>query len=311
MIDSIDSSAECLILATSKQNRQGIDTMKTTDLQQQVTDQIVAILESGASPWVKPWSSDGASGMPHNHSTGKAYQGINVLILWAAGCERGFTSSAWLTYKQAQAAGGQVRKGEKGTAITFYKPIKVEKEGEEKTIPLMKTFTVFNTDQIDGLEVEVPEDQPKVFTADQKTDSAVRLFECYTERAGIDFSTGGDRAFYSPSHDTIKMPERAEFTKESGYAATLLHEAVHSTGHKNRLDRFKDTTKNGYAFEELVAEIGAAFLCCDLGITNEMEQHASYIDSWLKALKNDRTLIFKAAAKASKAYELITQPDAE
>jgi len=285
--------------------------MKTTDLQQHVTDQIVAILEAGTSPWIKPWSSDGASGMPHNHGTGKAYQGINVLILWAAAAERGFTSSAWLTYKQAQAAGGQVRKGEKGTTITFYKPIQIEKEGEEKTIPMMKTFTVFNTDQIDGLEVTTPEEQPKEFTADERTDAAVRLFECYTERAGIGFSTGGDRAFYSPSHDTIQMPERETFTKESGYAATLLHEAVHSTGHMARLDRLKDTSKKGYAFEELVAEIGAAFLCCDLGITNELEQHASYIDSWLKALKDDRTLIFKAAAKASKSYELITKPDAE
>jgi len=283
--------------------------MKTTDLQQQVTDQIVAILESGTNPWIKPWSSTAASGMPHNHSTGKAYQGINVLILWAAG--QGFNSSAWLTYKQAQAAGGQVRKGEKGTTITFYKPLKVEKEGEEKTIPLMKTFTVFNVDQIDGLEVTTSEEQPKEFTADQKTEAAVRLFDCYAERAGIRFSTGGDRAFYSPSHDAIQMPDRADFTKESGYAATLLHEAVHSTGYKDRLDRLKDTSKMGYAFEELVAEIGAAFLCCDLGITNELEQHASYVANWLKALKDDRTLIFKAAAKASKAYELITQPDAE
>lgn len=285
--------------------------MKTADLQQHVTDQIVAILESGTSPWVKPWGSDGSSGMPHNHSTKKAYQGVNVLILWAAAAERGFTSSAWLTYKQAQAAGGQVRKGEKGTTITFYKPIQIEKEGEQKTIPMLKTFTVFNVDQIDGIEVATPEEQPKEFTADQKTEAAVRLFECYRERTGIQFSTGGDRAFYSPSHDTIQMPERSDFTKESGYAATLLHEAVHSTGHRDRLDRLKDTSKKGYAFEELVAEIGAAFLCCDLGITNELEQHASYIDSWLKALKDDRTLIFKAAAKASKAYELITQPDAE
>lgn len=285
--------------------------MKPTDLQQHVTDQIVAILESGTSPWIKPWSSDGSSGMPHNHSTGKAYQGINVLILWAAATERGFTSSAWLTYKQAQAAGGQVRKGEKGTAITFYKPIQIDDDGEEKTIPMLKTFTVFNVDQIDGIEVATPEEQPKEFTADQKTEAAVRLFECYAERSGIGFSTGGVYAFYSPSHDTIQMPERKTFTKESGYAATLLHEAVHSTGHGDRLDRLKDTSKRGYAFEELVAEIGAAFLCCDLGITNEMENHASYIDSWLKALKDDRTLIFKAAAKASKAYELITQPDAE
>lgn len=285
--------------------------MKTADLQQQVTDQIVAILESGTSPWIKPWSSTAATGMPHNHGTGKAYQGINVLILWAAASNSGFTSSAWLTYKQAQAAGGQVRKGEKGTTITFYKPIQIEKEGEEKTIPMLKTFTVFNTDQIDGLEITVTDEQPKEFTADQKTEAAVRLFECYTERTGIGFSTGGDRAFYSPSHDTIQMPERETFTKESGYAATLLHEAVHSTGHRDRLDRLKDTSKKGYAFEELVAEIGAAFLCCDLGITNELEQHASYIDSWLKALKDDRTLIFKAAAKASKAYELITKPDAE
>ena len=285
--------------------------MKPTDLQQHVTDQIVAILESGTSPWIKPWSSDGSSGMPHNHSTGKAYQGINVLILWAAATERGFTSSAWLTYKQAQAAGGQVRKGEKGTAITFYKPIQIDDDGEEKTIPMLKTFTVFNVDQIDGIEVATPEEQPKEFTADQKTEAAVRLFECYAERSGIGFSTGGVYAFYSPSHDTIQMPERETFTKESGYAATLLHEAVHSTGHGDRLDRLKDTSKRGYAFEELVAEIGAAFLCCDLGITNEMENHASYIDSWLKALKDDRTLIFKAAAKASKAYELITQPDAE
>ena len=285
--------------------------MKPTDLQQHVTDQIVAILESGTSPWVKPWSNTAATGMPHNHSTKRAYQGINVLILWAAAAERGFTSSAWLTYKQAQAAGGQVRKGEKGTAITFYKPIQIEADGEEKTIPMMKTFTVFNVDQIDGLEMPETTEQPKDFTADQKTDAAVRLFECYRERAGIHFQTGGNRAFYSPSHDTIQMPERSDFTTESGYAATLLHEAVHSTGHQLRLNRIKDTSKKGYAFEELVAEIGAAFLCCDLGITNEMEQHASYIDSWLKALKDDRTLIFKAAAKASKAYELITKPDAE
>jgi antirestriction protein ArdC len=263
------------------------------DKYQEITDQIVAALETGLTPWVKPWASVGS---PHNAVSGNVYQGINHILLSFAP----YSSNGWLTYKQAQEVGGQVRKGEKGTQVILYKPLAIKDKatGEDKTIPMLKTFTVFNTQQIDGLPDKF---LPKVLEAGQSFED--------NERAGILMSQarvihGGGRACFIPSKDEIHLPNKGEFKSAADYHATALHELTHWTGHKSRLDRtfgarFGD---NAYAFEELVAELGAAFLCSDCGIDGKL-QHESYIASWIKVLKGDKRAIFTASSAARKAAD--------
>lgn len=269
------------------------------DLYQQITDQIISSLESGVAPWVKPWASTGA-GMPRNAVTGRPYSGINTVLL----AMTSFASPLWLTYNQAKAAGAQVRKGEHGTTIVFFKPFQVadvnNPEGKEKTIPLLRSFTVFNSQQIDGLPEKytaTPKPQLDSFTDNEQA-------EALLSKAVIEHGKG--RACFIPMLDKIHMPNKADFKSIPDYYATGLHEITHWTGHKARLardfnGRFGDSA---YAFEELIAELGAAFLCAHCSIDGQL-QHASYIENWLKVLKNDKRAIFTAAAAARKASEFL------
>lgn len=282
------------------------------DIAQEITDGIIAALENGTSPWQKPWKELGGFGtsMPHNASNGKCYRGGNVFWLMIAQQALGFVSAGWMTFKQAKALGGQVRKGEKGTGVVFWKFIEKKDKVTKKEvrIPFMRHYTVFNVEQIDGLPEKItnPEGREPV----EVPDLAEWVNDSLQLEGGIQHA--GDKAFYAPGPDTIRLPEPSQFSSEDAYNGTLLHEATHATGRKTRLDRLKDAVFGSpeYAEEELVAELGASMLCATLGLNYEVEHHASYIASWLKALKGDKKFIFKAASAAQKAVDYITDADA-
>ena len=265
-----------------------------------VTASIISELEKGAAPWVKPWKAGIEHGADRNMVTGKAYQGINRLILGMAGLTRSIP--VWATYKQWQDLGGQVKKGEKGTSIVFFTPHAKGKDaatGEEKTYMLLKQSFVFNADQVDGIQIT-----PK--TVEINEVERDNNCESFILRTGATISHGGDSAFYSSTHDSIKLPHPQTFDGMSNYYATAFHELTHWTGNKTRLDRkFGERFGNpDYAFEELVAELGAAFLCQDYRIAGEL-RHAGYISHWLKACRDDSKAIFKAAALAQKAADYL------
>ena len=270
------------------------------DVYQVVTDRIVTALEQGDIPWLKPWK-DGKNAdpsMPFNASTGRAYNGINVLLLWSMP----YSSNGWLTYKQAADCGGNVKKGEKSTLVTFWQFLKERVNGLEtgKTIPMIKHFNVFNIDQCENLE-KLKTIEPIEISDNNALDLALNN--------GAVVKHGGNKAFFKPSADYIQMPPQANFKESNGYESTLLHELTHWTGHKDRLER--DFTgrfgTDAYAFEELIAEMGSAFLCTMLNVEENTLQHTSYIQSWLKVLKTDKRAIFTAATQAKKAAQLLTE----
>lgn len=282
------------------------------DIYARVTNKIIADLEKGNLTWVKPWKSDDLTGSVARplRSDGTPYQGINVLILWGTAIEKGYRCPAWMTYKRAQDLGGQVNKGEKGTTIVYANKVtksEVDDDGKEmvSTIPFLKGFTVFNVEQISGLADKFYEASPYIEDAKNRLESVDRFIA--DTKAVIQH--GGSKAFYSPTHDMIQMPTPQSFRDMESYYATLAHEITHWTGHHSRLDRKFDQKRFGncaYAMEELVAEIGSAFLCADLGITPEIrEDHAAYIQSWLTVLKKDNRAIFTAASRAQCAVDYL------
>lgn len=284
------------------------------DLYERVTADIVAVIEQGASTFQMPWYRSGIK-RPVNASTQKRYHGVNVLGLWAAAQMAGYSSGYWATYKQWKELGAQVRRGERASLIVFYKKIEQEirdqeeiEDGSRKTYLLIRPSMVFNASQVDGWTSPKPEiREPAKLVAQAETFMS-------TSRAQV--RHGGDRAYYAPVADYIQLPDRERFTGSTtsspteSYYATALHELTHWTGHETRLDRKLALSKRfgdeAYAMEELVAELGAAFLCCDLGITNTPRpDHAAYIAKWLRVLKTDKKAIFAAASKASQAHEYL------
>jgi antirestriction protein ArdC len=284
----------------------------TNPIYQTVTDAIIAELEKGAAPWVKPWHADAASGADHNIVSGAAYRGVNRLILGMAGMGAGYTASQWATYKQWQDRGAQVLKGQKGTAICFYKPVAGTVDAATGELSsgyaVLKSYSVFNIEQTDAerpAPAAIPDAAP--FDASEQCEAAII-------KTGAIIRHGGDAAFYMPSTDAVQLPYKASFDTAAHYYATAFHELTHWTGAKSRLNRDHSGRfgNPAYAFEELIAEIGAAYLCADNGIQGEL-RHAGYIASWLKACRDDNTAIFKAAAMAQKAADFIkgTAADAE
>lgn len=282
------------------------------DVYTRVTNKIVADLEQGVRPWMKPWNAGNTAGRitrPLRHN-GVAYSGINILMLWASAIEQGFVAPIWMTFKQALELNAHVRKGEKGSLVVYANSItKTEDDGEgrevEREIPFMKGYTVFNVEQIEGL----PEHyyaRPEVQLTPVERNQRAEAFFAGT-RADIRFR--GDHAFYSCDGDYIQMPVIEAFRDAESFYATLGHESVHWTRHPSRLERDfgrKAWGDEGYAREELVAELGAAFLCADLGLTPEVrDDHAAYIATWLTALKNDKRAIFSAAAHAQRAVDFL------
>jgi antirestriction protein ArdC len=276
--------------------------MTRIDIHQEITDAIVAHLEKGALPWHKDWKGGKPVFTLPRRATGEFYQGINVLLLWIAAEKYGFTADQWMTFKQAKAVGGNVRKGEKGSRIVFYSALDRENDaGEAVKIPFLKSYTVFNVQQIDGLPCDLT---PDLFEpADGEGPDAIDAMENFFAATGARILVDGCNPCYRPGPDTIHMPRLAQYATAAGYYGTLAHELVHWTGHKSRLDRLKIAGQADYAFEELVAELGACFLCARLGAELNTENSAAYIGSWLKALRDDKRFIFRAAAAAQKATD--------
>lgn len=285
--------------------------MARVDAYEKITEQITSMLEGGTVPWRKPWNAAGSA--PTSLSTGKPYRGINVMILSMTALMEGYGSPFWGTYKQITERGGQVNKGEKATHVTLWTKAESKKDknadGTPKTFMFMRTFPVFSVDQADWTDGVKPE-RPALTEHDPIAE-AEALAAAYLEN-GPSLSFGGGRAFYSPSRDAVQMPEMGAFHSPEEYYSTLFHELTHSTGHASRLER--DGVTEGHRFgdadyskEELIAEMGAAFLCAETGINPDvtLANSASYIANWLKALKDDPKMIVQAASKAQKAAEFV------
>ncbi len=281
------------------------------DIYAEVTAKIIHELEEGRLPWVQPWGQTGSvnPSLPRNALSGRNYSGVNVLILWGAVIDAGFSSQSWLTFRQALEAGGNVRKGERGTTVVYADRFIPEAEkararetgDDAKAIPFLKRFTVFNVAQCEGLRPGLAADP-----APLPQRRIVPVAEDVIAASGVDFRIGGSRAFYAPPDDYVQVPPQPAFFDQINYYRTALHELTHATGHASRLDR-KLTNAFGskdYAREELVAEMGSAFLCAALGIVPTV-RHADYLASWLEALREDSRAIFRAASAASKAADWI------
>lgn len=291
---------------------------KGVDVYQKITDDIIAELEKGALPWFKPWQGDGKSNfnfaLPVNATTDKNYRGVNIVILWGAAEDRGHQSPRWLTFKQAKGAGGHVMPGQKGINLVRFQPVSktdIDDTGKEvdASYLMSKVFTVFNVEQCEGLPVEIVGELPAAPTLTPDTVKAVTLdasLVTWRSATGADIRHGENRACFQPKFDRILMPDHDKFDAESSYWATLFHEIGHWTGADKRLKRGVDDAfgSDGYAFEELVAELASAFLCAKLGVVGE-QRHAGYIESWLKALKNDKRYVVKAASAAMKAVDYL------
>ncbi len=290
------------------------------NLYDEITTRIIAELESGRLPWVQPWGTAGVSAplaMPKNASTGRTYSGVNVLILWGAVVARGFSCQSWLTFRQALSLGGNVRKGERGTTVVYadrFIPDDEKRRAREtgddaQAIPFLKRFTVFSTDQCEGL----PED---LATAPPPVPEGLILpeVEAMIRASGADVRLGGDKAFYAPGPDYIQVPRPEAYFEPINWHRTALHELSHWSGAPHRLGRDLSGGFGSklYAKEELVAEISAAFLCATLGITPTV-RHSDYIASWLEVLREDNRAIVRAASAASKVadYLLAFRPGAD
>jgi antirestriction protein ArdC len=280
------------------------------DVYARITDRIVADLERGVRPWVRPWNAANAAGRVTRplRSNGMPYQGINVVLLWSEAVSRGFASSTWMTFKQSLELGGHIRKGETGTMVVYAnKIIKTETDDKgddvERTVPFLRSYTVFCVDQIDGL----PDQYYTSVAPSTPPERRLAHADAFFANTGATIRHGGDKAYYAPSLDLIQMPTFESFRDAESYTATLAHECVHWTAPAHRVNRdlsryAKDRSER--AREELIAELGACFLSADLGVVPELEpraDHASYLASWLEVLSNDKRFIFSAAAHAQRA----------
>jgi antirestriction protein ArdC len=281
-----------------------------TSLYDDITNKIIAELEAGRVPWVQPWGTAAAKAplaMPANAATGRQYSGINVLILWGAVIEHGFPAQSWLTFRQALSLGGHVRKGERGTTVVYADRFipdeerrRAQEAGEEaQAIPFLKRFTVFNIAQCEDLpdDLAVAPPAPEPGLVEPRVEMLIRA-------TGINFRIGGSRAFYMPAADYVQVPPPQAYFETINWHRTALHELGHATGHASRLGRDLSGSfgSKKYAFEELVAEMNAAFCCASVGIVPTV-RHADYIGSWLEVLHEDNRAIVRAASQASKAAD--------
>lgn len=283
------------------------------DVYEKITGRIVEALEKGVRPWLQPWSAEHAAGRITRplRSNGIPYQGINVIMLWSEAVGKGYGAPVWMTFRQAMELGAHVRKGEQGSLVVYASSVtrKETDEGSgeesEREIPFLKSYTVFNVEQIEGL--------PEQYygKAEPVTDALPRIAqaEAFFTATGADIRHGGGRAYYSISSDHVQMPPFESFRDAESYYAVLAHEMTHWTRHPSRLDRDFGRRRwgdEGYAMEELVAEMGSAFVAAELGLTPEVrDDHASYIASWLKVLKNDKRAVFTAASHAQRAADFL------
>jgi antirestriction protein ArdC len=283
------------------------------DLYQKITNQIVAELENGVRPWIKPWNAGHTAGRITRplRGNGIPYKGINVLMLWSAAIERGYAAPIWMTYRQAVELKANVRKGEHGSLVVYAdRMIRTETDAStgkesERAIPFLKGYTVFNVEQIEGLpEQYYGKPEPRGETMER-----VGKAEAFFSATGATVRHGGNMAYYNIAQDFVQMPPFESFRDAESYYATLAHETTHWTRHPSRLDREfgrKRFGDEGYAMEELVAELGSAFVCADLDLKPEVRvDHAAYIGSWIKVLKDDKRAIFTAASHAQRAADYL------
>jgi antirestriction protein ArdC len=270
------------------------------DFYQEVTNRIVAAIEAGTPPWIRPWSV--SDQRPKNAATNRLYRGVNYVLLALEADAKGYAESRWLTYRQAAALNAKVRGGETGTSVVLYKLHEVDDaktEGEKRVIPLLRSFTVFNVAQIDGLPA--PTEPPKPVAWDAHLEAELVL-----SSSGAEIHHGGEQAYYHRGKDIIRLPPRHSFAERGAYYAVALHELVHWAGHPTRCNRDLSGRfgNDAYAAEELIAELGSAFLCAHCRIDGKL-QHPAYLHSWLQVLKADKRAIFTASAKAQQAADLL------
>ena len=278
-----------------------------SDLYTDVSARIVAELEAGAAPWVKPWSATPGANTPCNAVSGRSYSGCNVVLLWMAQAA-GYRSPRFLTFKQALEAGGHVRKGERGTKVYFVKQLQVRDQGADdssatRLIPMMKEYTVFNIDQCENLPDSVIAGRPMRVRNPETRDE---LADDFLRSTGADIREGHGEAFYVPSRDFISMPAFEAFRGADHFYNTAFHELTHWSGHKSRLDRDLKNRfgSRDYAAEELIAELGAAFLCAEFGFDGDV-RNAGYVANWIELLKADKRAFFTACSRASKAADYL------
>jgi antirestriction protein ArdC len=276
------------------------------DIYAEVSARIVAELEAGAAPWIKPWSATPGANTPCNAVTNRPYSGCNVILLWMAQ-RAGYRTPRYLTFKQALELGGHVRKGERGTKVYFVKQLEIREDANDRAstrlVPMMREYTVFNVDQCESLPESVIAGKPmRVRNPDARDD----LADQFLGSTGADIREGHGEAFYVPSRDFISMPAFEAFKGADHFYNVAFHELTHWTAHKSRLDRdLKNRfgSKN-YAAEELIAELGAAFLCAEFGFDGDL-RHAGYIGHWIELLKADKRAFFTACSQASKAADYL------
>lgn len=276
-------------------------------LYQKVTDQIVAQLKNGVVPWVRPWSATAGRNTPCNALTNRPYSGVNTLLLWQASAH-GFTVPRFITFKQANTCGGRIRRGQNGFKVYFVKRMQTKREDDNiddtvKSYTILREYTVFNIDQCDGLPDEIINPHPpKVINKDERHE----LADEFVRQSGVDLRLGSGQAYYSPGPDCVFLPNWESFKDRDAYYNTTFHELTHWTGHKSRLDRDLRNRfgSRAYAAEELIAELGAAYLCAEFGFDNHVRS-ASYIDNWITLFNHDNRAIFTAASKANKAAEYL------
>lgn len=296
-----EQSGQCFRVAADNKGK-GTHSLASKNLYDEIAETILSDLEQGVVPWSPPWTSQGGPvGIPVNATTGRTYSGGNIFLLWAAMKRLGFARPAFITFRQCKEAGSTVLKGERGVGLVYWNPEgarTTEQDGKERLVPVLRRFTVFNVQQttLEGTEA---------VTANVTELSCAKLLSAH----GVDVRVGADRAYYDPSGDFVRMPPKQRFESEQAYEAVLLHELVHWTADKARCDRpeARDREKESYAREELVAEMGSAFLCARLGMKYEV-RHSAYIESWLKMFRGDRREFFRAASAAQKAVEFLEQP---
>jgi len=278
------------------------------DLYQEVTDKIIAALESGTL-WQRPWSALAETGLPRNGISGRHYNGINAILLFLEAQQRGFDDNRYLTFKQAADLGHRVKRGAKSFPIYFFKRLDISETDQQtgnitkKAIPYLTEYRVFNAQDIEGLEPAVNR-QPEW--------TPVEVMEKLVKKLGVDVQYGGNRAYYNPSSDQVRMPVRGAFPSAEAFYGTLAHEIGHWTGHPTRLNRqFGRFGDEAYSREELRAELASAFLASKTGISSNTDNHAAYVGSWVKALKADRREIFRAASDATKIVSFMLGHDEE
>jgi len=275
------------------------------DLYAEVSARIIAELEKGAAPWVKPWSARPGANTPCNAISNRPYSGCNVVLLWMAQAA-GYRTPRFLAFKQALELGGHVRKGERGTKVYFVKQLEIREgtdEARARLVPMMREYTVFNVDQCDGLPDSVTTGKPmRVRNPDTRDD----LADQFLRSTGADIREGHGEAYYVPRRDFISMPAFAGFKGSDHFYNVAFHELTHWTGHKSRQDRDLKNRfgSRDYAAEELIAELGAAFLCAEFGFDGDL-RHAGYIGHWIELLKADKRAFFTACSQASKAADYL------